>query len=556
MKSKTSLFKKGIIKSDLKRYWWVSALFALVLIFCLPFAHYMSLISDSSTDNTELVKEMIKLDLMFRQGISPIFPLVVPVIIAVLAFRYIQKGRSASFYHSLPLTRTALYLHSFVSALILYVVPLLVTVSLMLVLNWFSFLSAFYTTLLILKWFGFSLLFGILFMSMTIFVGMFTGSSIAQIVFVYILNLLPLFFSEAIKQILYQLLYGFETYSDTVLFDRLPLIMFLDHRLDLMSPAVVTVYIVSTALLLTCGLVAFKFRRPETAGDIITFVPVKPIFIYGVTLCATLFGGAYFTEISRSSIPFVIFGYFISSLFGYAVVQMITNKTFKILNTYKGYLIYALILIIVGLGVKFDALGYVNKVPDPNQVADVYIGNEIYWWVNKDNKNMSFLNLSSESTTIYKDPENIENIIKLHKLILKERSEHGNKQCISYKLKNGKRIIRSYNIDTDLYAPALGPVYESKEYMEGRFPILHQKADELKYIEIQDNDTVVISDKEQLESFITAIRKDIGNLSYRELVSNTMEKFFINITDSKGNTLTYSVYPNYKNTLEWVINSK
>ncbi len=553
MKSKASLFKKGLILSDLKRYWWISVIFAIGLILTMPLAHYMQKYN-INTDNSNIryIKEYIARELNFHSGISLLFPAVIPVIIAVLAYRYIQKGRQASLYHSLPVTRAALYFNSLFSALILYIVPLLINVMVMGLLNSFSFLSDFYTTALIFNWLGLSLLYGVLFMSMTIFVGMFTGSSVAQIVFVYILNLLPLFFFETIRGNLSSLLYGFATYSNTGFYRKTPMSMLFSNSWEL-TPWLIVSYIVLALLLLVGGLVAFKLRRPETAGDIITFKPIRPVFIYGVTVCSTLVGGAYFLAISRASIPFAIFGYFLCALIGYVVVQMVTNKTFKVLNTYKGYLGYALILIIMLLGVKFDIFGYVNKVPAVDEVADVYMGYNLHWWENKDSEN--YISPSHDNTTVYKETANIKNITELHKMILENRSKEGSSTYIAYTLKNGKKIVRYYNLDTNLYASALGPIYESKEYKNGRFPVLYQEANDIKYIQVHDytknKQPIVISDKEKLKSFITEIRKDINGFNYEQVVSPAEDKLWIEISDNKDRIVSYGVNSNYINTLNW-----
>lgn len=557
MKSKTSLFKKGLILSDLKRYWWVSVIFSLVLVLSMPMAHYMQKFNlNVDNSNSRYIKEFIVHELSFLRGISSIYPVIIPVIIAVLAYRYIQKGRQASLYHSLPVTRAELYFNSLVSAVILYVLPLLVNVFVMGLLNSFSFLSDFYTMGLIFKWFGLSVLYGILFMSMTIFVGMFTGSSIAQIVFVYILNLLPLFFFETIKINLSSFLFGFSTYSNTDFYSNLPMTMLLSGRVAITSRMVV-IYIVLSVLLLVGGLVAFKLRRPETAGDIITFKPIRPVFIYGVTVCSTLVGGAYFLGISKSSLSFAIFGYFLWALIGYVVVQMLTSKTFKVLNTYKGYLGYALVLIIMLLGVKFDIFGYINKVPAADEVANVYMGYSLNWWENRDS--VKYTNMSNDNTTIYKETANIKNITELHKMILENRSNNGFSTYIAYTLKNGKKIVRYYTLDTNLYASALGPIYESKEYKNGRFPILHQEATDIKYIQVHnysnDKQPLVISDKEKLKGFITEIRKDISGFNYEQLASSTEDKLWIDINDNNDRVVSYGVNSNYTNTLNW-FNSK
>jgi len=568
MKLKTSLFKKGLIISDLKRFWWVSALYTLALFFAVPFNHYVQKLN-TSTDNLNRLKEAIESELLFTDGLSQFFLLIVPIFIGALVFRYIQKSRSASLYHSLPLTRAALYFNGVISALILFVVPLLCTTLIMFLLNWFSSLSAFYSLALIFTWLLYSLLFGIMFIAMSVFVGMFTGSSIAQLAFVYILNLLPMFLVEFVRMSLTKILFGFDTYSNVNFYDKMPMVMLLRTRsYDLSSTlgaGLVIVYIAVTIVLFIGGLYAFKHRRPETAGDIITFRPIRPIFIYGVTVCATLLGGSYFLSIgnsSFSSFTLAIFGYFVSSLISYVIVQMITNRSFKVIHTYKGYIGFALVLVILTLGIKFDVIGYVNKIPAPSEVEETYVGQNLYIWQNKDDPDFK-LKYGENDVDIYKDIKNIENVTKLHKLILDKRSTSGNSQYVAYKLKNGKRIIRRYAIDTDLYVSALEPIFQSKEYKEGRYPILNQAVNDLKYLEIHDErsgkNAFIISDKSQLESFKVSITKDIENLSYQDLASNSQGYYqrllcidIVDITGTKERAITYALRSSYTNTLEWL----
>ncbi len=561
MKSKISLFKKGLIISDFKRFWWISACYTLALLFILPLNHYMQITNNFNTNNKVLLKNNITRELIFdtyNRGVSPLLLLIVPVLIGALIFRYMQKGRSVSLYHSLPLTRTGLYLNSLVSSLILFIAPLIFNTLVMLLLNGFSPLGEYYSAALIFKWLLYSLLFGILFLSMTVFTGMFTGNSIAQIAFVYILNLLPSFLIEFIRMHLSKLLYGFNDYPDMTFLYKMPVIILFFNRYEHFSTGLILSYIILTLVLFAAGLMAFKIRRPETAGDIITFRPVKPVFIFGITVCAMLLGSTYFIELSNSSLPFIIFGYFICSFISYVIAQMVTNKTFKILHTWKGYLGFALVLILLLLGVKFDILGYVNKIPDPAQVKEVYMGYNVNLWHSEDSP-AKYGNSDTSvyyTSTVYRDAQNINNITRLHKLILDNRSIYGPTQFIAYELKNGQRIIRRYAVNTDLYASALGPMYESKEYKESRFHILKQETSDIKYIEIADQRAqkvpVVISDKASLESLKTALRKDIDKLEYSSLATQSQRSLYINIVDLDERRVTYEIRSDYTNTINWI----
>lgn len=562
MKLKTSLFKKGIIVSDLKRFWWVSVLYTIALFFAVPFYHFMKQFNDDfKSSDKKYIAETIVNELNFHNSASAIFLLVVPIGIGVLVFRYIQRRRSASLYHSLPLTRTELYITSWISSLILFVAPLIFNVIIMFLLNGFSFLSEYYSAALIFEWLGFNLLFGILFLSMSIFVGMFTGSSIAQIIFVYILNFLPYFLVEFTQINLRSLLFGFETYSYPDFYKYMPMSMLDTIRSGKLTAGLVATYIITSIILIIGGWIAFKLRRPETAGDIITFRPVKPIFVFGVTLCATLLGSTYLTSILRiQSFGLTIVGFFISSLLSYIIIQMITNKTFKVLNTYKGYIAFAVVLIVVACAVKLDVFGYVNKIPQAGEVEEVYIGYDINWWQHKDdpdyNTRYHFSQNDDEKSRLFSAPENIENITKLHKAILDKRAKQGQIQYIAYKLKNGEQIIRHYVVDEKFYASEMEPIYLSQEYLGKRFPILHQSVDNIKYMEFTDNrmgkNSAVISDKNKMEQLKKAMMEDINKIDLKNVMYYYDNYLFINITDNTRVNVGYGIRNNFTNTIEWL----
>ncbi|EGD45992.1 hypothetical protein Cpap_0597, partial [Ruminiclostridium papyrosolvens DSM 2782] len=87
------------------------------------------------------------------------------------------------------------------------------------------------------------------------------------------------------------------------------------------------------------------------------------------------------------------------------------------------------------------------------------------------------------------------------------------------------------------------------------FPILHQEADDIKYIQVHDysnkKQPTVISDKEKLKNFITEMRKDINGFNYEQLATSAEDKLWIDINDNNDRIVSYGVNSNYTNTLNW-----
>ncbi len=555
MKSITSLFKKGIIISDLKRFWWVSALYALALFLATPMIHFMRLFTTSVTD-MEFIKLNIQDELRYLEGSSAIFLILAPVIIGTLLFMYMQKSKAASMFHSLPLSRAVLYFNSCISAAILLVIPILFNAGVMFLLNGFTDLSDIYSASMIFRWVGLQLLFGLLFLSMTIFTGIFTGNSVAQVAFVYILNFLPYYLVEFVGGNLQSLLYGFRSYSNDSFMDKLPMSMLFLTKRNL-SASVIVLFIILTIALFAGGLWAFKKRKPEMAGEVIAFRWVRPIFIFGVTTCVALLGGAYFASVFNTMpMEFTIFGLFLGSLLAYIIVQMITNKTFKVLNTYKGYLGFALVMVILLLGVKVDIFGYQNKVPAPESVVEVYFGNNIYYWENRNNPEYKS---NDENQNIFTTQENIKGITTFHKAIVQQRPKDNkyNGNYLIYKLKNGSEIRRYYDYDKAEFEELLSPVYKSEEYLQNRYPILKQTAEDIKYIEIRnervDGKSTIVSDKDMLAQLQSSISKDVLNLKYSDIISNPYDRTItIAIKDKDNKVIEYKYGSSYHNTKEFL----
>lgn len=133
------------------------------------------------------------------------------------------------------------------------------------------------------------------------------------------------------------------------------------------------------------------------------------------------------------------------------------KKSFKVWKAYKGYIIYVVIMLIVLAGIKYDVTGYVRRVPNAEDVQDVYVGYSYYGWNRIKSLESTLENGDTyyyDNSVIFKNKENINNVISLHKQLIKDRntrSTTGNIRCIIYTLKNGKHIIRQYKLEEEKY---------------------------------------------------------------------------------------------------------
>lgn len=567
MTFKVSLFNKGLVASDLKRFWWVSALYGLFLFLILPFQHMMREIP-VDVDHS-WVREMLQRSLNIfsgQNGLQIVLICTVPVILAVLLFNYLHNSRAAAVLHSLPFNRNTLFCSHIAAGLALLLLPVVANGLVLIILQTTTHLKECYSLLNILQWMGQTALFDILFFAITVFVGMFTGHAGAHIAFAYILQVLPTGLCLLLVENLRHLLYG---YADVNRISILPYdfpLMLLADGTDrtFFTAGTVAVYLLVAVLFLAAAAYVYKLRHAEAAGEVVAFASMRPVFKYGVTACTMLLAGVYFAGVSGGALPIIIVGYVIGSLLGYLTAEILLQKSLQVWSSYKGYLGYVAVITVLLLGITIDVTGYVHRVPAPEQVQKVYFGSNISGWIHLEKMNNSIdRNHVYGGSYFFTDRENIKNITLLHRQLLQKPHARKGINCyIIYTLDNGAHLLRQYNIDEGQYASALQPIYESLEYKEARFPVVAQDPAEIKLIEIGDHRTskrpALLTDSVEIEEFAARLKQDVLQTSFAELTAGMTrmtimeENVYINIVDVHEKERQYALRPGYKSVIAWL----
>ena len=174
------------------------------------------------------------------------------------------------------------------------------------------------------------------------------------------------------------------------------------------------IYAAAGVVLLVLGLLLYKRRPMETAGDIISFQPLKPLFkicmAVGTGLVFANFMLALIYDIGLRGYPMALYLAFlviVGGLVGWFAAQMLIEKTVRVFSHgWKGALIFVALVLLVFTGVEKDWLGYERKVPEADEVQEVYV------------------ECDYNTYATLKDPENIAEVLKLHSNILSNRSLH------------------------------------------------------------------------------------------------------------------------------------
>ncbi|MCI2106611.1 MAG: ABC transporter permease [Intestinimonas sp.] len=471
MRSGISCFNKTLYWKNMARYWPIWSLYGVIWLFLLP----LNLLLDQSDSYMEAssIPEYFarvtvpRLTAEASIGIMTVFGLLA----AMAVFSYLYQSRSAAFYHALPIRRSGLFLTNYLSGLSFLVPPALVVFLLTLGAEAAcGYVDLFHLAL----WLAVQILLALFFYSFAVFCAMFTGNLLALPAFYTILSALPLTMEMLIEYLLQQLLYGFDGLPDVraAAVWLTPVAKLLDSvRCDhTYSPDQLTVtgstfyglqYIMLYALvgliLTGVALAVYRRRQLESAGDVVSVCWVRPVFKYGMGVCTALTLGTFlydtfFSRLDEGTAMLTICIILCGGV-GYFIAAMLLEKSFRVFkNTWKGFVILAVVLAVLVMGTAQDLTGFEQRIPEPEQVASVEV-NGLYSRPYDSAQNMS---------TSSDDPEVIKFVTSLHRAVLDARplnssdQRNGNHNVgedaimeniqVSYHLKNGGTIRRSYDV--------------------------------------------------------------------------------------------------------------
>lgn len=471
MKSRTLFFDKTVLKKDLTRFF---PLWTLYLMVGLLIMHVLSGFYGSYFDNRGY---SIARDLNAMTGPLGILSACYGFLAAQLLFGDLHNTRLCYGIHALPLRREGWYLTHTVSGLLMGLVPPLV-----IVLTLMPLMGEFWFTAL-LCWGGMALHY-LFFFGLSALCMMCTGHRFAATAVFGILNFLALIINWFAKTIYIPLLPGVR--ANTGIFDLFCPVVELVSRddyfrvqhLDTCPCYDVTDkggYLVETwydgiahdygfmglgdswgylwvlagvgIVLLVMGLVLYRRRDLERAGDFMAFSPMKPIFLTVYTLCV---GGVMFYLAEEMVDTFAGYIFFVIGIFlGYFTGKMLLERTIRVFKgrSWAGLgILYAAVALSLLL-TWADPIGIARRIPDSEKVETVYVadGHLSDYQLN----NLDGINRYSNVITVT-DPEDIAKICEIHGMMLTEHklstNDYGHSITLQYQLKNGTKISRTYSV--------------------------------------------------------------------------------------------------------------
>ena len=451
MKSKTSCFNSGIAKNLLRRYWplWIGYLLILLLI---PLTLYSRLRSfDPGTD----LSPALDLTLGNTFQVVVLLSFLMSILTAMAMFSFLYSTRSCGLMNSLPVTRTCLFFTSFLTgALSLLAVDVLACgVTALLCMSGYlkvRSVMVFFAVIVFSKAF---------FYGFAVFCAMLTGSLLILPCVYLVLNHTALIAETCTRNILSKIIYGLSG-NGFHLVSLSPLVYMLsslgvnytEWPLSVQFTGVVAaaVYALVGIVFVLLAWRLFLRRRMETAGDTVAIRVMKPVFQYCMCFGSAVAFAALVYEIadlrlSAGRAALVLLALLLVGAFlGYYAARMLIEKSVRVFRKNgKGFLISALVIVLLFCACEFDLFGIEKRVPDAETVEQVMInGVEL------------------------KEADSVESVLAFHNSMIANRAKHeaqprqeneylyvndegielSRNTEIIYFLKNGKTLNRFYYV--------------------------------------------------------------------------------------------------------------
>ncbi|SFA43561.1 ABC-2 type transport system permease protein [Parageobacillus thermantarcticus] len=557
MPSKILSFNRGLFVQNLRSVSWIGIVHFLLWFAAIPLQLLMAYSQKEDGGIYLEWESLYSISATFQAMIA----FTLPVLLATLLFRYMQGKQSVDFMHSLPVQRAELFCQQTVFGVMLIVMPIALISLLTAVCHYGLSFPMSLTFGDIIRWTWETTVMELFVFAASIFVGMMTGMSTLQVVFTYILLLFPAGITILVLANISFLLVGFpfEYYLSDNLEKIIPFLRYINLEATSLTVGELLAYLLLTILFLIFAIWLYQKRPSEAATQALAFPVLRPIFKYGVTFCTMLLGGLYF-GVTQNQFAWILFGYIAFSLLGFFIAEMIIEKTWRVFYKWKGYVYFAAAMIVIGVLIHFDVTGYEKRLPALENIRQVYFGSSVYDFV--ENHKRPYVPFEQENQFL-KEKENIRAVYAFHQQLVKDqpkpsRFTEQRQVVIGYVLKDGKRMIRQYNVPSDLYFSYYKPILESKEYKKNYYLLLRDQGySPIRQVTFHHPETgertLTIIEPKQIDSFVEALKADLLEEPASAMFdSSKVWKGDIEFLQSDGDTFILSWKKTYTHVEKWL----
>ncbi len=513
MSLKASFFSKSIFRSDMKRFWWLGFLETLVLIGIVVIPLYERCTRFQYVEFNSYGRCVPE----WMNG-SFLLLIIFALSITAVLLSYMHFSASVSGHHSIPVTRKKLLSTKLISAVILVVAPVVINGIIMIALLNNKGFYEFYTYLDVIKWIVTGTLYSLVLISLTAAVNMMAGNPIGTLVFTAGFIILPAVIIFSFSGFLNMEVFGYASNHIEKALD----FIYIGEEALLTMPYVI-VYPLLIALLTFCSFRLYSKRKLEAHGEVITFKWLVPVFISIIAIFASIISYIYFVGVlGKQGIIFIL----PLGCVGTIIAWMVSRKSLSLKGVFKPVGIYLLAGLVFCAIFYYDLTGYERRIPDIDDVESVLLVSGEQPYVIENGQKIYYTE-EGKIDLAFKDKEDINNVISLHKYLVDNRKSRAVDNYysylpIEYTLKNGRKLRRSYQVKNTLDAAVLKPVYETEQMKANIFKLVDGTKKEYMRVSIRDRrveeSLELYPDNEKFELIINAMMKDMQELKYEEFM--------------------------------------
>lgn len=501
MKLRTSFFNMGVLRKQLTRFAPVWILYAVAQILCLVML--------GPNEGNHMANELV-----YVMGPVAIFHCAYALIVAACLFGDLFDSRLCNGLHAMPLRREGWLLTGIAAGLLFALIPAVVSGAVAAVM-----LKEFFWIALV--WQGSSLLQFVFFFGLAVFSALCAGKRLGMVAIYGLLNILSLLIFWAAKTVYEPLIPGVVLPEEPFLMFCPVFMMFNDRYIDFYNDKILGgffrgwigeswnyLYLCAGigVVLLVLAWLLYRKRDLETAGNFISFRPMRIFFLVTYTVAAGIavnFGAGLFMGI-QVKYGLVLVGI----LIGWYTGWMLLERSVKIF-TKKVLLSFAAFAVVfagsIGLTL-LDPMGIVSYIPKQQdiQAACLYPPFQMY----------QYETLSGNGWDITQ-PEEIAQVQQLHRLMIaaaRKESEETITINVHYRLKNGARVSRRYQVPVGSDAAGSLKTFLSDERAVLAVDDWQQAKEAVKHIQVYpsegDRHMVEIWQTRQWEELFAAIEAD------------------------------------------------
>jgi len=543
MQSKTSCFNKFLYFKTLLRFWplWtVASIGGCILSVIMVESNFNRFEHSIAFSKYILCEEAVNL-----------FPWVAffyAIAVAMCVWGYLYQKSSNFHYHSMPITRDGLFLTSFAAGVTITWIPFVISAVVQIaVLTAVTVISVPDLLFAIAS----ALVNGLFFFTVATLISFITSNIVALPVLYFILNILEFIIYGLTSSLARGFYPGVSTSGDSVLSFLSPLVWIITtmnfsyqydydngyycklSEIEVTGRYVLIVLLVASVVLVFASLVAYKTKRNEDVGTVISIKWLRPVLLviitYASALCFSEFVWIISTDFAGDSfysIPIMSMLFVIGGGITFFVGLMILSKTTKVFNK-RSILSFAgisVLLVLLCLTLGTDWLHIARKLPARTEIESAKIeiaGTEYKFF---ENEHSEYINMVYDlNKVLVTESEEIKKASYIRNNGTANSEYINVSVTIQYVLKDGKTVTKYYYLacaESDMNNPA-SYVSAIDNFINSDIITLYRVFEDSNYkltgINVNDyNGEYVEISGSEMEELVEAVSRDIvENHSFR-----------------------------------------